>query len=152
MTDTPLLPVTDDPLDRHFWQAANEGRLDIQQCTKCDTYFYPPRVMCGTCQNTDLIWRKMSGRGRIWSFVVVHPPLLPAYAHDAPYPVVLVELEEDPALRMTGNLLRADNDAINGAINDIDPAILQIGAPVELCFRRLADDVNLPCWKLLDNL
>ncbi len=38
----------------------------------------------------------MSGRGRIWSYVIPHPPLLPAYAEQALYNAVLVELADAP--------------------------------------------------------
>ena len=31
----------------------------------------------------------MSGAGVVWSFVVAHPPLLPAYGEQAPYNVVI---------------------------------------------------------------
>ena len=37
------------------------------------------------------------GRGRIWSYVFPHPPLLPDYAAQAPYNVIVVELAERPA-------------------------------------------------------
>jgi hypothetical protein len=82
----------------------------------------------------------------VWSFVVVHPPLLPAYAPFAPYPVITVTLEEDPALRMVGNLVSVPE----GAINEIDPATIIIGEPVQVVFsRRLVPDgpdVFLPAW------
>lgn len=39
----------------------------------------------------------MSGHGRIWSYVLPHPPLLPEYAAQAPYNAVVVELAEAPA-------------------------------------------------------
>ncbi len=76
--------------------------------------------------------KRVSGTGTIWSFVVCHPPLLPAYAPFAPYPVITVTLDEGPALRMVGNLVTGPDGAING----IDPATIVIGEPVRAVFSR----------------
>jgi uncharacterized OB-fold protein len=83
----------------------------------------------------------MSGRGTIWSFIVPHPPLLPAYQELAPYNVIVVALEEDPSIRFVGNLVTKPD----GAINEIDPATIAIGDPVRVVFHRV-EDVTLPRW------
>ena len=86
----------------------------------------------------------MSGKGRIWSFAVSHPPLLPVFAERAPYPVIVVEVDEDPTIRMVGNLVaEASSD-----INEIDPATINIVDRVSVVFSELADDVVLPRWVL----
>ena len=69
--------------------------------------------MCPRCQSTELEWIPMSGRATVWSFVVPHPPLLPAFAELAPYNVVVVALDEDPNLRLVGNLVASPGGAIN---------------------------------------
>jgi uncharacterized protein len=43
---------------------------------------------------------------------------------------------------MVGNLVEAPDDAIN----EIDPATIQIGEPVRVIFQRV-EDVVLPRWK-----
>jgi uncharacterized protein len=83
----------------------------------------------------------MSGRGTIWSFIVPHPPLLPAYQELAPYNVIVVALDEDPTLRMVGNLV----DRPDGPINEVDPATIRIGEPVRVVFQRV-EDIVLPRW------
>jgi uncharacterized OB-fold protein len=83
----------------------------------------------------------MSGRGTIWSFIVPHPPLLPAYQELAPYNVIVVALDEDPTLRMVGNLVATPD----GPINEVDPATIRIGDPVRVVFQRV-EDVVLPRW------
>ncbi len=62
------------------------------------------RSMCPSCQSFEVSWRKMSGGGGV-VFVVPHPPLTPAFEPLAPYNVIVVELEEDPGIRMVGNLV-----------------------------------------------
>jgi uncharacterized OB-fold protein len=89
-------------------------------------------------------WTALSGEGRIWSFVFPHPPLLPAFAQVAPYNVIIVELAEDPSLRMVGNLVTA----ADGPINQVDPTTIKIGTAVRVVFHRVADDVALARWVL----
>ena len=97
--------------------------------------------MCPRCRSTEVRWEPTSGRGRIWSFIVPHPPLLPAFAEVAPYNVIVVELDEDPPIRFVGNLVAS----ADGEINEIDPATIAIGEPVRVVFHQI-DDVTLPRW------
>jgi hypothetical protein len=99
-----LLPLGDEESDG-FWEGTAAGELRMQQCGSCAALRFPPRVMCPECQSTERSWRAVSGRGTIWSFVVVHPPVLPAYAPYVPFPVITVTLAEKPSLRMVGNLV-----------------------------------------------
>ena len=65
-----------------------------------------------------------------------------AFQPVAPYNVVVVALDEDPMLRLVGNLVASDD----GPINEVDPATIRIGEPVRVVFQRVADDVALPRW------
>jgi uncharacterized OB-fold protein len=125
-----------------FWEAASRHELVVQRCDNCHRLRFPPRPACPWCQSFDSTWSPVSGRATVWSFVVPHPPLLPAYAELAPYNVVVVTLEEDPTIRMVGNVV-ADADA---PINSVDPATIEIGTPVRVVFQQVADDVALPRW------
>jgi uncharacterized OB-fold protein len=60
----------------------------------------------------------------------------------APYNVIVVALDEDPTLRMVGNLVTS----AEGLINEVDPATIEIGAPVRVVFAEVSDDVSLPRW------
>ena len=99
-----LKPLVDDDGAPYFAYAA-KGELRMQACANCGEVLFPPRPMCPRCQGTEFEWKLMSGRGHVWSFAVPRPPLLPDYAALAPYPVVVVELEEDRRLRLVGNLV-----------------------------------------------
>ncbi|MEU6079177.1 OB-fold domain-containing protein [Streptomyces sp. NPDC047108] len=139
---TGLLAPTVDEDGAPFWEYAERGELRVQACGACDRLRFPPRPCCPHCQSFDSTWRRMSGRGRIWSFVVPHPPLLPAYADQAPYNVILVELEEDPAIRLVGNLVPSPEAPLGAA----DPFAIRIGTPVRAVFAGLADGVTGPRW------
>jgi len=77
----------------------------------------------------------------VWSFIVPHPPLLPAYAEVAPYNAIVVALDEDPAIRFVGNLVTAPDRPIN----EIDPATIGIGEAVRVVFAPV-EEVHLPRW------
>jgi uncharacterized OB-fold protein len=140
-----LTPAVDEECES-FFVAAAEGRLTIQACSSCGRLRHPPRPMCPWCQSTAREWREVSGRGTLWSFVVPHPPLLPAYSEIAPYNVIVVEIEEDPTIRFIGNLVNGPE----GPINEIDPATIRIGEPVEVVFsvlvRNDGSSVAMPRW------
>jgi uncharacterized OB-fold protein len=72
--------------------------------------------------------------------VVPHPPLLPDYAEQAPYNVVVVELAEAPRIRLVGNLV-----AEAGArLGSVPPERIRIGARVQVVFT----EGGLPQWVL----
>lgn len=135
------LPMTDG-IDGPFWAAACRGELAMQACSDCGKLRFPPRPMCPSCQSLKREWRTLSGRGKIWSFSIPHPPLLPAFNDQAPYNVIVVELEEDPTVRLVGNLV---SDA-TGMLNQIDPHTIKIGEPVQAIYVPMADDVSLIRW------
>jgi hypothetical protein len=141
-----FLVPTGDEESQEFWAGTALGELRVQACGACGVFRFPPRVMCPHCQSTERAWKPVSGRGTIWSYVVAHQPLLPAYAPFAPFPVITVTLEEDPALRIVGNLVTGPQ----GAINEIDPATIRIGEPVQVTFSLRLDpegaEVFLPAW------
>ena len=136
------LPARDGPFEAGFWAALDRGELAHQQCEACSAWHFPPRWRC-TCGGA-LAYQPVSGKARLWSWTVVHPPVLPAFAPYAPYPVAIAELDEAPGLRMTGALVKNPGDPIN----HIDPARLSVGMPLTACVITLADGVRWPAWKI----
>ena len=106
----------------------------MQRCRRCRQFRFYPRPMCPQCRCKDGEWLKMTGRGQLYSWVVVHPPVLAAFRNRAPYPVGLVALEEEPRIRLIGMLLecRAEH--------------LAPGMPLQVTFEDIGD-VSLPQWK-----
>ena len=129
------LPLPDDDT-RPFWEHCRRHELRMQRCGDCGALRFTPRPLCPRCLSGACEWVPVSGRGTIASRVVVHPPVLPAFADRVPYAVVLVELAEDPTLRMVGNVLDAAPDEV------------EIGRPVEVAFEELTEEITLPQWKL----
>ena len=81
-----------------FWaglrarRAARAGVRVVRACAACR----PGRCARAAGRSTCAGSRRRVGAA-IWSFIVPHPPLLPAFAELAPYNAIIVELEEDPA-------------------------------------------------------
>lgn len=141
MIEAMLLPELDEESAPFFAYAAAR-ELRVQRCDACGLRRMPPRPMCAACRSFATNWQLLSGRGRIWSFAVPHPPLLPAYADVAPYNVVIVEVDEDPTIRFCGNLVAS----ADGPIGEIDPSTIEIGEPVRVVFPPAVDGVVLPRW------
>ncbi|MGV9236840.1 Zn-ribbon domain-containing OB-fold protein [Streptomyces nigra] len=134
-----LSPVTDAD-GAPFWEYAARGELRVQTCGACAEPRFPPRPCCPHCQSFASEWRLMSGHGRIWSYVVPHPPLLPDYAALAPYNVVVVALADAPRIRLVGNVVAGPG----AALNSVPPELIRIGARVRAVF----DGTGLPRWTL----
>src|SRR5436190_4247656 len=100
-----ILPDVTHPEASAFWEGCAAGELRVQACASCGRRRMPPRPMCPYCQSFDDRWDVMSGLARVWSVVIPHPPLLPAYGNQAPYNVVVVELADDPSIRFVGNVV-----------------------------------------------
>ena len=126
----PPVPFPDDD-SAPFWEAASRHLLVVQRCASCGAFRHPPRPMCPACNSFSHEWVPVSGRGRVWSWVIAHPPVLPAFADRVPYNVVVVELDE--GVRMVGNLL--------------DEGDIVEGMPVEVTFTDIEEGVTLPQWK-----
>jgi len=128
------LPKPDDA-SAPFWEACARDELRMQRCAECGHWRFPPRPMCPACRSFANEWVRVSGRGEIFSWVVCHPPVLPAFRERTPYAVVLVALAEDPRLRLVGNLQDVPLDSI------------RIGLPVEVCFEDADEGIRLPMWR-----
>ena len=77
--------------------------------------------------------QKLSGRGKVNSWVVFHQAYFSSFKDDIPYNVAEVELEEGP--RLLTNLV------------EVDDADIQIGMPVEIIFDDITDEVTLAKFK-----
>jgi uncharacterized OB-fold protein len=137
MAERPL-PVLDER-SRHYWEGAREGKLVLLRCAACATYVHPPtRSACPACRSEELQPTEASGRGTVYSWSVMHSGGNPGFEDRLPYAVLVVELAEQPGLLTIGNLV------------DGSPAVLSIGAPVEVCFEEIDDEVTLPQWRLAE--
>ncbi|MDA1096909.1 MAG: Zn-ribbon domain-containing OB-fold protein [Chloroflexi bacterium] len=126
------IPVSD-ALTAPFWEGTKAGELRIQRCLACNTKFFYPRERCPECLSDRLIWHKTTGKGRIYSFIIVRQPGNPAFNDDVPYIYALVQLDE--GVRMNGN------------VTGIPVENVEIDMEVQVYFDKMSEDIYLPQWK-----
>jgi uncharacterized protein len=135
MTDTASPPLRPRPAltqdNSFFFDGAREGRLLIQRCASCGELRHPPRPACAACGSFDWDTVESSGRGTVYSYVVVHHPQVPAF--DYPLPIAVVELEE--GTRLVADLVGVAPDAV------------RIGMPVAVEFVATDDELTLPMFR-----
>ncbi len=81
-----------------FWEATKRHELVIPRCRTHDGFFFYPRELCPVCLSSDIEWAKVTGRGRVHAFTIVHQPNDPAFAEDAPYVYAVIQLDEGARL------------------------------------------------------
>ncbi|HSE95655.1 MAG TPA: OB-fold domain-containing protein [Methylomirabilota bacterium] len=142
-----IVPETDGEW-HGYYAAAREHRLVVQRCERCGLLRYPPGAGCPWCGAPGWRWEPVSGRGTIHSYEIVVHAIQPGFRDWAPYPVVVVELDEqrgiptaDDGLRLVANLLTPD-------LTPEAEALVAIGARVEVCFQPVTPDLVLPQFKL----
>jgi uncharacterized OB-fold protein/acyl dehydratase len=114
-----------------WWDGIKRGELLIQRCTDCGVLRHPPRPMCGRCQSTRWDAVASKGRGRVYSYVVLHHPQFPGFE----FPVVAALIELAEGTRIVSNIV------------GIDPAEVQIGMPVQLSIEAVDDEMRLPLFR-----
>lgn len=144
-----IIPENDKEFFGHF-EAAKEERLVVKQCNECQRLRWPPGSGCPWCMSLDWSWQPVSGKGTIYSYEIIVHAIQPGFKDIAPYPVVIVELDEqsgeptaDEGIRMTGNLVTDD-------MKPEAEANVAIGKRVEVIFQELGNGDRLPQFKLSD--
>jgi uncharacterized OB-fold protein len=92
-----LLPLAT-PTSAPFWDGLAARRLRMQHCKACDKWIFYPRSHCPLCLGRDLIWIDIPGRGAIHSWTVMRQAPTPYFTDDAPFVLVIVEVDEGPRL------------------------------------------------------
>ena len=129
-----VLPRLTD-LNRHFWTGGAEGRLQFLRCSPCGTWVHPPAPVCPACLSRDVAPAAVSGRATVASFTLNHQPWVPAPDH--PYAIAIVEIEEQPGLRLMTNVVHCA------------PESVRIGMPVRVVFEQRGD-VWIPLFEPAD--
>lgn len=142
-----IVPESDSEWHGYF-EAARAQRLVVRQCGDCGLLRYPPGAGCPWCGSGAWTWQEVSGRGTIYSYGIVVQAIQPGFREWTPYPVVIVELDEqqgvptpDDGLRLVANLLKPD-------LTPESEDRVAIGARVEVVFQPIAPDFVLPQFRL----
>lgn len=130
--------VVPDDLNRPFFEAANDGRLVVQNCTACDRLHFPPRAACDQCgSGANLEWKQMSGRGKIYNYGVVYDCPVATLKEDLPFNLAAIMLDEDPGILMYSHLPGTPADEV------------PVGAAVQVIFEATANGQKVPEWQVV---
>lgn len=122
------VPVADEESEP-FFTGAKERRLMLIRCSACGRHRLPGRERCVDCWSEESEWVQASGRGKLYTFGVMHQRYHPAFADVIPYHYALVELEEGP--RLVTNIV------------DCPIGELRTDMPVEAVFDDVSEETTL---------
>ena len=120
-------------LTKEFYDWCKRGELRFQRCTACRAWRHVPRELCAECESWLWEWAASSGRGRVFTWTVVARAMHPAFQHDTPYAVAVIELEE--GVRIVSEVI------------DYPPDGLEIDMPVAVRFQDVTPEVTLPMFR-----
>lgn len=115
---------------RPFWEGCARHALLVQRCRGCGARQHYPRGVCAHCWSDDLEWQPASGRGRVYTFTVVHRSQARGFRDEVPFVIAWVELEE--GVQLLTNLVGCD------------PARVAIGQEVRVTFEDVGPGLSIP--------
>jgi uncharacterized OB-fold protein len=120
-------------LNRPFFEGARQGELRLQRCAVCGQHWFPPSTSCPRCLSVNWAWIAVSGRGRVWSWIVMHQRYFKAFEADLPYNVAFIQLDEGPFMMST--------------LVGIAPDAIRCDLPVEVTFEPATDEIAVPKFR-----
>jgi uncharacterized OB-fold protein len=112
-----------------YWQGLKEHELRILHCQVCGHWVHYPLAVCPRCHSFELKAEPIGGTGTVYSFTVTHRQFVPGV--DPPYAVAVVEIDEEPGVRMLTNLVNCYEDEI------------EIGMRVRAVFKDVDEQASL---------
>ncbi len=130
-----IIPVADE-LSKPFWDAVNEKRFILQNCTVCNRLQYPPRQSCKACGTGDnLEWKEVEGKGHIATSIVIEDGRLNRRMPDQPYNLAMITLDEDTSINFYSNL------------PGVPPYEAPVGAAVQVIYEEVAPGQLIHEWQ-----
>lgn len=130
-----FVEIHPDQWTQPFWDAAAEHRLVCARCIRCRRLRMPPSPFCPHCQSQEIQWSELSGRGVIFTFTVVHHPVMPELVEAVPYAVAAVDLEGAKGIRLLGNVISVDSEG------------LRVGLPVQIEWADVRPGISVPRFR-----
>ena len=106
-----------------FLNYLEQGKVMTTRCKKCGTTYFPPKMDCPACIDSEVEWFEIKGDGKLLTYTVVHygPS---GFEDEAPYTLGIGEFEG--GLKVFGRLSKAikENEVKTGMGIKVVPAKL----------------------------
>jgi uncharacterized protein len=110
-----------------FWDNCKGHELTMQFCENCNEWIWYPKAWCPSCGRRDrIVWKKLSGRGKVYSYTIIRQVIdnSPAFQADLPFVIGLIELEEGPRIYSNVDAKEVNiDDAVEVYYDDVTPEI-----------------------------
>jgi len=131
-----------------YFEAAAEHRLVVKKCSSCDLLRGEPGPGCPWCTSLDWEWQQVRGKGTIYSYQIVAHTVVPSFRDWAPFPIVLVELDEQSGQPDPGDGLRIIANLMDQDMQPEKEENVAIGSRVEVVFYDAEPGFSLPQFRL----
>ena len=96
-----------------YYRGLLEHQLLVNRCDDCGRWHQPPRSLCPSCWSTAVSPAEVSGEGSIAIVTVLRQgPNQPGVDYTDGHPLVAVELDEQPGLRLSGTVVGTPADQL----------------------------------------
>ncbi len=111
-------------------------RLLLNRCSSCGVWHDPPSPICPACWSREVAAAEVQGTGTVFSVIFLYQgPPTEGVDYAVPYPVVVIELDDQAGLRTTGTVVGSPSAAI------------RIGCRASLEWIERSG-VPMPAWRL----
>jgi uncharacterized protein len=98
------------------------GKVMYTHCNTCGADFFPPRADCAGCLSSDMVWREVSGTGKLVSYSQLkYAPV--GFDADLPYSIAMLDY--------------GDYQIFGRLAFDVNPAEVKIGMPMTTVVNEL---------------
>jgi uncharacterized protein len=115
-----------------YWTGGARDELMIVRCMACQAMVHPPESICPVCLSRNVAPVPVAGTGTVHSFTINYQNWVPELK--VPFALVVVDLDDAPGVRITGQWVGAAPDTIT------------VGQLVQVCFEQI-EDVWIPQFK-----
>ncbi len=111
-----------------FMNYLEQGKIMTTRCKKCGTAYFPPKMDCPSCLDSDVEWFEIAGTGKLVTYSIVHygPS---GFEDEAPYTLAIGDFD---GLRVFGRMSKDIEES------DIEPGMQVRIAPVRLGEEKIA--------------
>ena len=135
MNYTKPKPIIDDD-SKNYWESAKLNKLVIQYLKNSNEYFLYSKQLINNIDDSEIVWKEVSGKGIIYSYSIIHTPAGPSFKEDTPYIVASIELEE--GARIISNIVNSNFSKIT------------IGKKVRVVFEKQSEELTIPKFEIYE--